>query len=255
MGLAPEGAVPGRAKPADLVLEWFGPDGHGNGNVWLFDDGRLIVEREKDLPQGATDRQTGYLERCLTPEGVEELRRYVLNDARLLKVAPYSVWLRARVASDRPLVDFEHDSIDSAKLFEPETWLEQSAWVDSRYRPYVPTTYAFCAVASGGSGAPPADLSRIPPRAAEILEPLPWTVFETSDRNFLCAKFPTDRARELVRIFDEEWFGPNYQGEPAVLDVGLIWRETATVTESNRPGALVVSIEPVLPDGQFTCNC
>ena len=72
MGLPPVGAVPSSAGPAELVLEWFGPDGHGNGNVWLFADGRLIVEREKNLPHGATDRQTGYLERSSPPTGLSD---------------------------------------------------------------------------------------------------------------------------------------------------------------------------------------
>ena len=256
MGLPPVGAAPSRTRPAELVLEWFGPDGHGNGNVWLFDDGRLIVEREKDLPQGAYDRQTGYLERCLSHSGVESLRRYVLDEGTLLTVAPRdTAWLRVRVVAGGPLIDLNHRSVDSDRLMEPESWLQESDWVDRPYRPYVPTTYAFCATASGGRAAPPVDLVRIPRRAADILRPLPWTVFQTTYRDLACATFPTDRARELVRIFDEDWFAPDYRGDPAVLDVGLRWRETSTVTDSNRPEALVVSIEPVLPDGQFTCNC
>lgn len=255
MGLPPVGAVPSRATPAELVLEWFGPDGHGNGNVWLFDDGRLIVEREKDLPQGATDRQTGYLERCLSPAGVDSLRRYVVQEGRLPTEPSRDAWLRVRAVDGGPLIDLDHASIDSDRLFEPESWLPDSGWVDRRYQPYVPTTYSFCGDRSGTPSAPPAELGRIPRRAADFLRPLPWTMFPTRFGDHMCATFPTEQARDLVRIFDQEWFRPDYRGEPAVLDVGLIWRETSTVTESNRMAALVVGIEPVLPDGQFTCNC
>ncbi|HET6967128.1 MAG TPA: hypothetical protein VFI44_02570 [Ornithinibacter sp.] len=247
--------MPSSTWPAELVLEWFGPDGHGNGNVWLFADGRLIVEREKSLPQGATDRQTGYLERCLSPTGVESLRRYVAQEGRLPTEASRDFWLRVRVGGGGPLVDLDHGSVDSDRLFEPESWLRDSDWVDRRYRAYVPPTFAFCGTASGGPGTPPAGLVRIPRRAADFLRPLPWTEFDARVGTLTCASFPTDRARDLVRIFDEDWFRPGYRGEPAVLDVGLNWRETSTVTASNRIEALVVSLEPVLPDGQFTCNC
>ena len=255
MGMPPVGAAPSHVGPAGLVLEWFGPDGHGNGNVWLFEDGRLIVEREKDLPQGATDRQTGYLERCLSPAGVERLRRYVVQEGRLLTERGRDFWLRVRAVAGGPLIDLDHGSVDSDRLFDPESWLQESDWVDRRYQPYVSTTYAFCADASGQPGTPPADLVRIPRRVADYLRPLPWTEFPTQFRALRCATFSTAQARDLVRVFDEEWFKPDYRGEPAVLDVGLLWRETSTVTESNRNGALVVSIEPVLPDGQLTCNC
>jgi hypothetical protein len=256
--LPPEGAVPSSTSGAPLVLDWFGgdDDGWGKSDVWLFADGRLIVEREAKLPQGANDTQTGYLERCLSPAGVESLRRYVIEEGLLLTdEPPYPAWLRVRAKDDGPLVDFgpliDFDplAIDEQRLLEPETWLHESDWTDKRYRPYVPTTYSFC------SSVPPPLLDSLPQAVASLLRSRTLSIeLSPGGRQAeTCVTLTTDEARHVVEMLENEWFRSDYDGTRMGLDVGLLpHRETSNFTSKTRD---FVSIMPVLPDGQFTCNC
>lgn len=250
IGLPPEGAAPSSTTGAPLVLEWFGgdADGWGKSDVWVFADGRLIVEREAKLPQGANERQTGYLERCLSPAGVESLRRHVIEEGLILTdEPPYPAWLRVRAKDGRPLIDFDPLAIDEQRLLEPETWLHESDWIDKRYRPYVPTTYSFC------SSVPPPLVGSLRQAVASLLRSRTLSIGLFPAET--CATLKTDEARHVVEMLENEWFRSDYDGPPAALDVGLSTRETSNVTGNNRFGMLYLSIEPVLPDGQLTCNC
>ena len=258
IGLPPAGATPSTTTGAPLVFEWFGADraGVGKSEVWLFAVGRLIVEREAFLTQGANERQTGYLERCLSPAGVERMHNFLLEVGVLLTAdPPYPAWLRVRGNQDMPLIDFDPLAIDEQRLLAPESWLYESDWIDKPYRPHVPKTYSFCSTAAATATAPSPVLDQLPRRAVDVLANRPWQIWDLPTPSVTCTTVTPGEARVLVGIFDDAWFGPDYVGPPARLDVGLSTRETPNVTEANRSGALFVTIEPVLPDGQFTCNC
>lgn len=247
LGLPPQGAAPSSTTRAPMVLYWFGPDplGWGKSHVWLFADGRLIVEREAALAEGATDTLSGYLERCLSPTGVASMRRYVMENAQPPSGEMYG-WLFARATNDGPLLTFSYTSVAGARLLEPTSWLRDSDWVDRRYRPYVPTAYSFCRpVPETGKTASPV-LDGLPRGVADVVRRRPWT----KDG---CTTLTLDETRGIVAIFDATWFAPDYDGAPAVLIVELSTRLTTKLTD---PGAaaLHVSIEPVLPDGRFTCS-
>jgi hypothetical protein len=243
--------MPSTTKPADLVLQYYGAAGHGGrSRLWLFNDGRLIVQLEGRIPSGPAAGTEGYVERCLSRSGVAKMHTYVLT------TAPNSVdthpvpTLRVRVGVS--LVDFAPGRMDPDHLFEPETWLQDVDFIDRRYRPYVPTTYSFCSTPSSNANAASPVVDKLPSRAVEVLGTRPWSVWKVPTPEVSCATITADEARELVGIIDEAWFQQDYDGPPYVLDVGLHRRETQN---PNWDSATYVGIEPVMPDGQFTCNC
>jgi hypothetical protein len=93
IGLPPLGATPSAPENGKLVVHWeeFWPR-HDFARVWVYADGRVIWDRESQVPGGATEFTSGYLEQRLTPEGVM-LVRSALGDLvdrsrSLLKTRP-----------------------------------------------------------------------------------------------------------------------------------------------------------------------
>lgn len=82
IGLPPVGATPSAPEASELRLHYLGPGpkgSHGKLRSWLYADGRLISAQDAPLPGGANSSFSGFLERRLTPEGVELLRSEALS--------------------------------------------------------------------------------------------------------------------------------------------------------------------------------
>ena len=86
IGLPPVGATPSTPESGELVIRWLGrtatPAPLSGGplfRVWVYADGRIIWSRDGAIPEGANEFTSGYLERRLTPEGVELLRSEVVG--------------------------------------------------------------------------------------------------------------------------------------------------------------------------------
>jgi hypothetical protein len=91
IGLPPVGATPSAPESGELVLQWYGnsashawPEWRGGdvrpyAGAWVYADGRMIWWRDRQVPEGANELTTGYLEQRLTPEGVELLRSEVVG--------------------------------------------------------------------------------------------------------------------------------------------------------------------------------
>ena len=92
IGLPPVGATPSAPESGELVLSWqgrsethrIGPDWKGRFlasyvGAWVYADGRMIWWRDRQVPEGANELTSGYLEQRLTPEGVELLRSEVVG--------------------------------------------------------------------------------------------------------------------------------------------------------------------------------
>jgi hypothetical protein len=92
IGLPPVGATPSAPESGELVLRWEGnsashawPEWRGGDvrpyvGAWVYADGRMIWWRDnRQVPEGANELTTGYLEQRLTPEGVELLRSEVVG--------------------------------------------------------------------------------------------------------------------------------------------------------------------------------
>jgi hypothetical protein len=91
IGLPPVGATPSAPESGELVLRWAGNSEthkrpHWRGGfaapfvgAWVYADGRMIWWRDRQVPEGANELTSGYLEQQLTPEGVELLRSEVVG--------------------------------------------------------------------------------------------------------------------------------------------------------------------------------
>jgi hypothetical protein len=82
IGLPPVGATPSAPEASELRLHYFGdgPKGSdGKLRSWLYADGRLISAQDGPVPGGANPLFSGFLERRLTPEGVEFLQSEALS--------------------------------------------------------------------------------------------------------------------------------------------------------------------------------
>lgn len=252
VGLPPAGAMPSSSADAELVLSYFGGDqatgGHGKSNVWLFDDGRLITEREATTAVGANTTTTGYLERCLSPSGVAALSQLVLREGRRKKVEPpYPAWLNVR--SGEWVIEFDALAFDEKKkLLEPEQWLPADAWVDIRFRAYVPTRYAVCY--HGPAGYP----DTLPALAKDLLGDRSREVPGPGSGMDGCVWATVGEARRVVEAVEQAWFSPGRIVPHVTLDVGLSRHPSTPTPTADRNGAYL-GVEPILPNGQTTCNC
>jgi hypothetical protein len=106
IGVPPEGAMPSTPESGELVLQWMGRsatvDGAPLARVWVYADGRVIwsqnASRSGQIPEGANELSSGYLEQRLTPDGAELLRSEVVgllyrSRALLENVSPNGVGL------------------------------------------------------------------------------------------------------------------------------------------------------------------
>jgi hypothetical protein len=213
IGLPPVGATPSTPERGELVLQWLGrsktrargPLSAPLVRAWVYADGRVIWSEESSMssrpvPEGANELTSGYLERRLTPEGVELLRSQVIG---LLEGSRTP--LETVPSEDDPRYHFGLEVRDGDRLVRPrdpegatavdgrlgERWattpeqlaalekidalltdtasvLPPSAWAVRDVRAYVPSHYAVCI-----DTAPPKDasqlLSLLPTRAADLL--------------------------------------------------------------------------------------
>jgi hypothetical protein len=179
IGLPPEGAAPSTPERGELVLEFHG--GTPSSDMWMYADGRLIWRQFANVPYGANDRDTGLLERRLTPEGLDLVLSEVIStglfdknlDLAIEGLTPVDsgsqaikcgfgpgievrnrdrlvrlTWLRGCGEPELQLATPEQ--VDAVvrlvgRLADPASWLPEHAWEDQEIRAYVPSRYAICA--------------------------------------------------------------------------------------------------------------
>jgi len=137
--IPPMGTTPSTPESGELVFSFYGSaEGIPRTRIYVYADGRLIWQQEGDPPDGATMSTTGYLERRLTPEGVELMRSEIASSGLFggeLDLAPHGP-LDATPGSalERLLV----------RIADPASWLPAAAWEDREVRSYVPARYEVC---------------------------------------------------------------------------------------------------------------
>lgn len=194
----------------------------GNSNAWVYADGRLVVERDVDIPEGANPSSTGFLEQRLTSEGVETMRTYVVSHGEpLLSESPYPI---LRVRQGGRLVDLDPvRGFDPDRLLEAESWLPESAWEDEKLRAYVPSQFAVCYDGGRQPGAPRRIVESLPAAAADLLRDKDWvSVMDmstgVSDVAEYCWAVSSDEALTIVLSTEP---GPNGGDRTYVLDYAL----------------------------------
>ncbi len=177
LGLPPEGAAPSMPETGELIFSFYA-EAYDSGlhdglSMWLYEDGRLIWQRESAtgrlsdlgmLAFGTTEPTTGVIEQRLTPEGVEHLRSEVIAVGRRGADANSGTHYRNLLYHDgEQLVEMTWNYAGpAARLTNPATWLPPSAWTDRRIGGYVPLRYAVCV-------DPPDGLAGLPGAARDLI--------------------------------------------------------------------------------------
>jgi hypothetical protein len=251
IGLPPQGATPSGTTNAELVLDYSSGPGSGSDNLWVYHDGRLIVRRGGNLPEGANASSTGYLEQRLTPEGVETLRSYVLSNGEPLLNEPSSR-MRLHVRDGDRLIDVEPAAgFDAARLMDPADWLPEGAWEYREPRAYVPSSFTAC-YGLGQQVARSRLLEPLPNPAADLLrEGTELASDPPYGEGFHCPVVTTEEARAIVGWLQ----GAGLQQGDSTYNLNYWFELRATPNQPDPPEARIW-FDPVLPDGQSTCsNC
>lgn len=274
IGLPPEGASPSTPARGDLVLSMWGRSTTDTGSLfraWVYADGRLIWSKEGNLPYGANETTTGYLEQRLMPEGVDAMRSEVVSTglfdrdhALLSSNGVITGVVRVRVgdgfvrlgwsnpdiySQDRGIVATPDEAsaltrID-ALVTHPSSWLPSSAWQDEEIRPYVPANYAACVSAVQGGITPSRILQVLPSSVGDLLR-------ANGSTDPSCFWMTTEDARTLVQMLDEAGV-PRDESE---RDVRVSYRYEPPVALEPGPieNTVEIFIEPYFPHGAYTCS-
>jgi len=254
VGLPPEGAVPSSPPTGTLVFSVQ----TAPVRIWGYADGRMISYRNgaAAMPEAANPAFSGFLEQQLTPEGIEMLRSYLLDNATFGPPtdSQEGAWSYAfphtvRMADGQ----FVSAAVRGCSWFsgcprftDPEAWLPASAWTDQWYRAYVPTEFRICYDRSDGQ---PVTVDQVrdalPPEAATRL--LAHRTLDYSPRE--CAVVRTEDARTIDRSFQLAEFQ-----QPEVTELYMLRYVPPTdAGQSESMGATVI-FQPVLPHGYATCT-
>jgi hypothetical protein len=269
IGLPPEGATPSAPENGELVVSYVGRSVALNNEfrrVWVYADGRVIWYRGgENLDLGGNPLEVGFLERRLTPEGVELVRSELLATGlfdhdrelvggpfvgataqvregdRLVRVA----WNAAVYPAEGPTATVDQVNalrrIDSLAA-DLDAWLPASAWEARKARAYVAPRYAVCT---------DSDPTLLPEPVQALLHGYELVRKASAWIQLSCAVVPTDAARAIDRAL-----------AAAGLEAGdgLGKNEGRYRQVYRLPGvedeALVgyVFFEPMLPHGEWVCT-
>ncbi len=218
IGIPPKGTTPSTPESGELVLSFYGSaEGIPRTRIYVYDDGRLIWQQEGDLPEGANTSTTGYLERRLTPEGVELLRSEIASSGLFggeLDLAPHGPLDATPGSALERLV---------ARIADPASWLPAAAWEDREFRTYVPARYEVCYEGRTRD-------------SERVLAQLPRSAPSIRDGN-RCSEVTTADARAIVTRLDDAGLEQIESKDASRLEYQLEF------------GGFSIWFEPILPHG------
>jgi hypothetical protein len=277
IGLPPKGAPPSTPEQGELVLSLYGGTTAGpRSKIFVYTDGRLIWQREANLPYGANPRSTGFLEQRLSPEGVELLRSEAVStglfhdDLTVDIATPIPAYNAIQVRNGDRLVRviYLHDrGVDrlataeqestilrlDARLADPASWLPASAWVNREMKAYVPSTFQVC---YGPTASIHASENRIlslfPAPAEDLLRAAPETHASNDPGPFGCRDMTTEVARALAQVLDDAGFDRDPLLSTSVLDYAF--EPSVAIVPGPIENMVTISFEPYLPHGEAICS-
>ncbi len=279
IGVPPEGATPSGPESGELVISLYGSTGGPRTRLWVFADGRLIWQQDANLPEGANEQSTGYLEQRLTPAGVELLRSEIVStglfddDLALAGVSGPEPFLTIRVRSGDRFVRLNYgwpgwvkDGTPIAtaaqasalawvddRLTDPGSWLPASAWQDQEIRAYVPSRFQVC---YGPNANLHVDASRIlsllPPPVEDLLRAAPRTDAPNHVVMIGCHDVTTEEARALADALDRA--GLTKSPIENAWALGYRFEPRTPIAPGPIENTVFISFEPYLPDGEVTCS-
>jgi hypothetical protein len=264
VGLPPVEATPSAPESGELVIQyWIDPDGikggFAGGQGWVYADGRLI-----------TLGNNGFLERRLTPEGVELLRSEIVSTGRFdhhqpapRLASPHSViqvrigerLVRAQWGCPGCPADFPKGL--GERIVDAESWLPASAWKDRQIRAYVASRYAISYYAYPQALGPSRVLSLLPAAAEDLLRDKDAVSEYWNPSPHYVSDLTTEEARALAQALDDAGLKP----QPANRgELGYSLEIPGTSVDSPFPeggrirNKVVIYFEPSLPDGEHVCS-
>jgi hypothetical protein len=214
-GLPPEGATPSTPENGELVVSMWEHISQrtslGNGWLYLYADGRLIWLWWDPHPI------SGWLERRLTPEGVELIRSEMTTTGlfdpdQASQDPPGLAYVQVRDGDQLIAVN----GLElRRRLGEVWSWLPASAWDDTQAKAFVPSHYAACMQSDFVDAIDPTEhVSQLPAAARDMLAGLPklhrneLVKLDPAGMGFLnpagyCYDLTTDEARELATALTE----------------------------------------------------
>ena len=243
-GLPPEGAIPSSPQTGELVATV----ARIHDSAWyLYADGRLISTGGGD-----------WIERRLTPEGVEQVRSQFLSsglfdpDQAFSEVPPSRLapfWCTCvrdggRLLSAAPLPENQFEALESSRaigrlieyLNQLVTSVPPDSWVDPQGKEFVASKFAFCIsrniageTTQGALPDPSNALALLPERAAALLAGRQVTTASEVHGDAVCYEVTTEEARVLDGVFST--FGYRYDVTQPI------------------PMKVVIGISALLPDG------
>jgi hypothetical protein len=297
--LPPEGAMPSTPESGELVVYYYGrPELSGFPTffvpvnaVYVYADGRVISRREGGAfgvyEPGTGEVRTGFLERRLTPEGVELLRseivstglfdrdRYVVgshglkwgeihvrNGDRLVEVA----WCCRQGTPDTEPTPEQALALSrlTELLSDLPSWLPAGAWEDVEPRAYVPVSYAACFWRWREDWRPPDGSSELlePSRVLHLLPAAAQDILRGRDVThsrlayyendvplwrWVCSEVTTEGAHALDGIFGEAGF----EREPRFNEDEPDDPAGNLRFQAPGPNGIVIAFEPMLPHGEW----
>jgi hypothetical protein len=269
-GLPPEGSVPSSTQSAQLIVRLESTKRFAS--MWIYADGRVITSRGSGMP-AMGDAYIGLIERHLTPDGADLLRRQIIetglfdDDLNLARDGGYGLFLQIGVenggkfvratwavranflvGSVTPVATAEQAQLlgDLEQLLStPSSW-PASAWADSDTVAYVPSHYAICF-----RGFPTAVpqwrvLDALPTALGTLLRNAPAVGAEYSS-GLPCALLSTDDARTLAVGLEQAQVPRDGSPDPSGSWVRYLLDDPASADN-----VVWISFEPVLPDGVAT---
>lgn len=224
IGLPPQGAAPSTPRTGALVLEYTGRRFATWYQVWVYEDGRLVWQREGNLREGANQASTGFLQQRLTRDGVE--------------------MLVARGSAEAALFGFPW------RPPYPASWLPPRAWRDRTIQAYVPSRYAVCYQALRQPIAPARIVTWLPRPAGRLLRTHDSRVRSAEGwlRGFggACADLTTDEARTVAEALEDAGLAQDVFQE--AYGLSYYFNDRGVRNEA------VIRFEPILPHGEVACS-
>jgi hypothetical protein len=263
IGLPPVEATPSAPESGELVIQyWIDPDGikggFAGGQGWVYADGRLI-----------TLGNNGFLERRLTPEGVELLRSAIVSTGRFdhhqpapRLASPHSViqvrigerLVRAQVGCPGCPAKFPEGL--GERVAHAESWLPASAWKDRQFRAYVASKYAISHFAYPRTLERSRILALLPAAAADLLRAHDAVPEQWHTETRYVSDLTTEEARALAQALDDAGLKPQKRAN----ELSYAFEIPGTSVDSPFPGGgqvrnkVFIGFEPTLPDGEHICS-
>ena len=282
-GLPPEGPVPSTPERGELVVDIYSHASAGR-DMWIFvyADGRVIWS--DDTGSGVAGSSSGFLERRLTPDGVELVRDEVLASGLFDPAEPPP---GAELGSRFP--PYGHISFHNGdevvhvpyrpdedwtgefrrlheRLRDLLSWLPPDAWEDDDIEFFVPSSYAVCVSSEelAGPTEPTPLLSLLPPAARAVLVDAPHWIgaplsasrgTQPGDRVSIetlapdssidhCFGLATDATRALAVALEVAGAGPGVGGSGYHVEL-----------PESTPSKVDIAFIPFMPHGEVECAC